>query len=489
MKRIILSLALIVGTVGALAFGATTAFFSDTETSAANAFTAGDIDLKIDNESYYNGLFNEGTSWKPKDLDGSTSKFFDFDDLKPGDYGEDTISIHVDTNDAFLCGNVTLTSNNENACNEPEALEDNSCGVAPDTGELADLVKFMWWADDGDNVLESDEQVISEGTLGALAIGQTYPLTFADADKNIWNAQNAGGPVDGDKTYFIGKAWCFGTMTKNPLPTDNGDKGRTPAGNNNTDNKSGTPEDGGFTCDGSLLGNNTQTDSLTADIAFSAVQSRHNANFQCKEPEAACVPSVSNIFVNGGFEDPDVTHPDLWEVYPAAVTGWTIAWRSDITNFFNNIVRPEPGNLELHTGVLGAAHSGNQYAELDSDWDGHANTSSGEPASTVISQTIPTVPGATYAVDYYFAPRPNTNAANNKIVARWNGVVIDTVGPTAGGGSNLTVGDWVHRTPAVIVATGTSAIISFTDEGTPDSLGTFIDDVRVLQTICPIPAQ
>ena len=35
--------------------GATGAFFSDTETSQGNTFTAGAIDLLVDNESYYNG--------------------------------------------------------------------------------------------------------------------------------------------------------------------------------------------------------------------------------------------------------------------------------------------------------------------------------------------------------------------------------------------------------------------------------------------------
>mgnify|MGYP001578414017 FL=1 len=56
-KRILLSLGMIVF-VAAAALGATGAFFSDTETSTGNTFTAGAIDLGIDNESYYNGMFN-----------------------------------------------------------------------------------------------------------------------------------------------------------------------------------------------------------------------------------------------------------------------------------------------------------------------------------------------------------------------------------------------------------------------------------------------
>ena len=54
MKKILLSLA-IIAVVGAVAVGVTGAFFSDTETSTGNTFTAGAIDLKVDSEQHYNG--------------------------------------------------------------------------------------------------------------------------------------------------------------------------------------------------------------------------------------------------------------------------------------------------------------------------------------------------------------------------------------------------------------------------------------------------
>src|SRR6185312_9853594 len=58
MKRIVLSFSTIL-LVSALAYGATGAFFSDTETSANNIFTAGSVDLKIDHSlSTYNGAGN-----------------------------------------------------------------------------------------------------------------------------------------------------------------------------------------------------------------------------------------------------------------------------------------------------------------------------------------------------------------------------------------------------------------------------------------------
>lgn len=266
---------LIVGAGGAIVNG-TSAYFSDTETSTGNVFTAGDLDLMIANQSYYNGETNPNTSWAMSNL--IDQKFFDFDDLKPGDWGEDTITLHVDTNDAYMCANVTLTSNEENGINEPEGA-DGDITDGPGEGELANLVHFIWWADDGDNVLEDDETVISQGPIGALPLWATTTVALADSDENIWGGS---GPIDGDTDYHIGKAWCFGTMTLAPVAQDD---------NSPTDNP-------GFICDGSQLDNQSQTDSLTADISFDAVQARNNPNFQCEVPEEVRECELTEEFAN-----------------------------------------------------------------------------------------------------------------------------------------------------------------------------------------------
>ena len=98
-------------------------FFSDTETSTGNTFTAGAIDLTVDNESYVTGpdgelMASPNTSWELDDLTGQL--FFNFSDLKPGDIGEDTISLHVDSNDAYLCSAVQITDDSDQSCTEPE---------------------------------------------------------------------------------------------------------------------------------------------------------------------------------------------------------------------------------------------------------------------------------------------------------------------------------------------------------------------------------
>jgi len=282
--------------VAVVVVGATTAFFSDTETSRDNTFTAGAIDLKVDNESYYNSVASN-LSWDLRDL--TIEKFFNFVDVKPGDDGEDTISLHVNNNPSWVCADVTLKTNRDNGCTEPEDNDagDSTCGdVNPlnsDTdGELASAVEFIWWADDGDNVLEEGENQLpptSGGTLGSLGINGTANVTLADSDENIWGdtmenevGDDVPAPLPGEITRYIAKAWCFGNIAPAPLPQNSPNGNWTPATEN--DGENGIDErDGGFTCSGASSASNiTQTDSFTADISFRAVQSRNNSDFSCQ---------------------------------------------------------------------------------------------------------------------------------------------------------------------------------------------------------------
>ena len=311
MKKILYSVGVVIALGAALA-GGTGAFFSDVEISSGNTFTAGAIDLKIDNTSYYNGVFSTSTSWNLTDL--TIQKFFDFLDVKPGDRGEDTISLHVNNNDSYLCANIKLTSNDDNDQTEPEALVDAN---GTTTGELASQVNFIWWADDGDNVLEQNENVISQGPIGALGVGGSTTVALADGTTNIWTG--VPGPVPGDQTLYIGKAWCFGTITPAKLAQDGlgSTSPRTPANSS-----------GGINCDGSLLDNSTQTDSLTADVVFSAVQSRNNPRYSCVPLVAKGKIIVKKIVVNNNGGNNVVTDFHLFvddgivsqEVFSGATT-------------------------------------------------------------------------------------------------------------------------------------------------------------------------
>ncbi len=256
----------------ALVIGGTFAFFSDTETSRGNVLAAGAIDLKIDNESYVTDpetgklVFSEGTSWSLRDL--TIEKFFDFEDLKPGDIGEDTISIHVDSNDAWLCAAARVTEDSDVDYTEPELEDDTTQNLVNPllgNGELAENLNFAFWADDGDNVLEDGEEegIFFEGSISAL--GERGQIALADFTGNVWGDT---GPLPGGSDRFIGKAWCFGTLTPAPLGEDNG----TPI-------ERGT----GFNCSGAGDANNAaQTDRVMGDLQFYAVQSRNNATFTCE---------------------------------------------------------------------------------------------------------------------------------------------------------------------------------------------------------------
>jgi predicted ribosomally synthesized peptide with SipW-like signal peptide len=300
--------------VGALAAGATGAFFSDTETSTGNTFAAGELNLTIDNSSYgfdYNnpaitnptGVWgpNAANSWSLRDLNtcGPNNNlpclFFNFDDLKPGDYGEDTISLHVQNN-AWACMKFTLTGTPENGVNEPEAAVPDAT-VGANQGELQNFLSFIFWNDDGDNVLETGETVIPElsGLPGAIFTGTWLPIAEG--------GEVPDAPIPANQTKYIGKGWCFGTMVAAPVTQDNASS--TPPAPGRT----------GFTCNGAGNHNIAQTDGIGVDVEFYSTQSRNNGQFICSSlnqtvPETATV-TVDKIvtFSNGAIAGVDV--PDF----------------------------------------------------------------------------------------------------------------------------------------------------------------------------------
>jgi len=242
-RRILLSLITIAATV-IIAAGGTVAYFSDKETSSGNTFSVGSIDLKVGYESSYNGIST--TSWDLKDL-GTGDKFFDFEDLKPGDWGEGTITLHVYNNNAWACMTITPVKNDDATSTEPEI----EAGDAPENpaddfdGELAQNINLLIWADvcneggaqPGDNVYQPDcDNLIHQGPA------PTTTVTFALADKNtnVFTGTSSE-PLLGSNNYYIGIKWEI---------SDN-------------------------------VGNEIQTDTYEADISFYAVQSRNNPDFKC----------------------------------------------------------------------------------------------------------------------------------------------------------------------------------------------------------------
>ena len=276
MRKILISLT-IIGVVSAIVIGATRAYFSDTETSTGNTFSAGSLDLKINNSSYLysNGVITQSpqTSWyEARDL--TNELFFNFYDLKPGDGGEDTISIHLTGNDAWLCMKFEITQADDVSCSEPESEVDETCGQGK-AGELQNDLEFVFWVDDGDNVLETNEVgSIFLGPASLANIAGSY-IPLADSQESVfenYDLVGSEGQLLPDRTYSLGKAWCFGKLRAD---------GTTAAsvGNGNPVQR-GTM---GVKCDGSSLGNASQSDQVKGKLSFVAVQFRNNLNFRCSD--------------------------------------------------------------------------------------------------------------------------------------------------------------------------------------------------------------
>lgn len=295
MRKLLIS-ALTIGIVAATILYGTNAFFSDTETSTGNTFQAGAIDLQVDNTSYYNGVFNPGTSWTIRDL--TVEKFFNFLDIKPGDHGEDTISIHVNNNPAYACINFRQTENSDNGFTEPEDLVDGILNNADGTplGDLGNQIFFDFWLDDGDNVLEVGETKVPTATFGP-TLGDLFGKTIklVDSIGGVLGSQ----PLDPNKTYYLAKFWCYGSPSAfNIRPQDN-------LGYTGTNGPDVRPN---FKCDGqtvtqgpkTMFGNIGQTDKFVGDISFYAVQARNNPNFVCS-PALFPSPTPTTPPTNGNL--------------------------------------------------------------------------------------------------------------------------------------------------------------------------------------------
>lgn len=257
MKKILLSFVLLIG-LGAVVTSATVAFFSDTETSAGNVFTAGTIDLKVDSfGATYNGQdLNDGSTFSARDL--TNQKFFTFEDIKPGDYGTRHLSLHAKSNPAWACLLVTNKEDNENDLNEVEEVAGD---VTPEAGELSKYISVFGWQDDNSNGQydpDEEEKVLKLGGDPDFDL-----LSFFDVFYDLDVADSASDtdplpPTGPAATRNIGVSWCAGNQTVN----------------HNT---------GQISCDGSHIGDDAQTDSLSADVVLYAEQVRNNPNFKCRD--------------------------------------------------------------------------------------------------------------------------------------------------------------------------------------------------------------
>jgi len=149
MKKIIASLAMIV-LVSTFAIGATRAYFSDTETSTGNTFTAGTLDLNVDGGNINVVKFTVGN-------------------MRPGSQPKGTYTLaNVGTVNGFIdLENIAVTSY-ENICITPETgAGDITCGnPGMGKGELQDVVNVrLFWDYDGDGWIGVGETVFYNGLV------------------------------------------------------------------------------------------------------------------------------------------------------------------------------------------------------------------------------------------------------------------------------------------------------------------------------------
>ena len=251
----------VIAAVSAVVIGGTTAFFSDTETSTGNTFTAGAIDLKVDSQQHYNNAICVNGLWALETgasatvpqypvigsacggtwgqvqpgVDITSEKFFSFGDIKPGDSGENTISLHVINNDAYVCATVANLASNDVSQTEPESTAPLDTDDMA-SGELDNTMLWTVWRDNGAGTNGVAGDNIQNGTEQTLTSGNPTNGTLA-----VYDSTTGTGALAGGTTGYLGVSWSL------PLTT----------------------------------GNEAQTDSLTGNISFNVVQSRNNGQFTC----------------------------------------------------------------------------------------------------------------------------------------------------------------------------------------------------------------
>src|SRR3989344_2929568 len=254
LARILGSMAMIIF-AGAVAAGATGAFFSDTETSTGNTFTAGSIDLSVG--SQFSSASNGPGGLIAPSNDVAGAMLYTFDDLKPGDSGQGSFQGSVTSNESYRCARSTVDGMPENTIKEAETdAADTTDG--PNEGELQNYLQFAIFNDaNGNGAFDTGEPLNINQDLPGDGNGFTAQemaaagwIPAADTTfPNTWLIQESLTPAT---TYNAGFMYCFGNFDSNgacPVPAGSQD--------------------------------NAQTDGLSGSIEFQAIQTRNNPGFQC----------------------------------------------------------------------------------------------------------------------------------------------------------------------------------------------------------------
>ncbi len=188
-----MAIALVIGLVGAGAF----AYFSDVETSTGNSFAAGTLDLKVDTDP------TGGVNWADgplPTLNSVEALNALINNMKPGGSISGNFGIkNAGTIDGKADFKLTVTANNDNGCNEPEAAYPDTTPGPNGGGELGANINV---------VLTYGGAAIYNGTLDGMS-GINYvaatPLVAggtASWDFTVSIAPEVGNIIQSDSVVF-----------------------------------------------------------------------------------------------------------------------------------------------------------------------------------------------------------------------------------------------------------------------------------------------
>ncbi len=197
---------------------------------------------------------------------------------------------------------------------------------------------------------------------------------------------------------------------------------------------------------------------------------------------ALSASSAAAIVVNGGFEitndNPGLVNGNAnqaslvgksgtnsWDVF-AGLTGWDVVSGPGI----------EVQTLNTVGGGSFGPKEGDFYVELDSH--------PGPNSNTTMKQNLGALQSGRYELSFWYAPRTNDIGSNGIEFSVFNGISL--VKEVTGTGTDALV--WRQIVETFIVPGGglNPVFVQFAAIGKQDTLGGFLDDVR-LERVAPIP--
>lgn len=186
---------------------------------------------------------NQCQLWESRDLTGE--RFFTLEDVKPGDWGSHAISFTVTSNPSWTC---LVAFDGVDAENSHLEMEEADGDASPGAGELSGAITLFGWDDENeDGVRDPGEAKLFEESLADFT-----GFAFHDS------VATPGDPQQPGETEYLGLYWCLGDVVED------------------SDTEA-------LSCDGTVLDNQSQTDSYVGSVGGYAQQWVNNQDFSCAE--------------------------------------------------------------------------------------------------------------------------------------------------------------------------------------------------------------